>query len=92
MLPRGHIDNCIDRHYNLVISRSEKEDAMNRNYKPVDWSNFPPVEERTNFGDTNDNKLDVAIDEYEQAKNCAALAVLNAQKASRGEKPIAKAI
>ena len=65
---------------------------MNRNYKPVDWSNFPPVEERTNFGDTNDNKLDVAIGEYEQAKNCAALAVLNAKKASNGEKPIATAI
>lgn len=36
---------------------------MEYNYKPVDWSNYPPIEKYTSFGDANDNKLDVAIDE-----------------------------
>lgn len=34
---------------------------MERNYKPIDWSNFPPIEERTSFGDTNGNHLNTEI-------------------------------
>lgn len=79
---------------------------MECNYKPIDWSNYPPIEKRISFGDTNDNKLDIAIDERvvtldtsklaasisEKAIKSAALAEQNAKRASNGEKPTAKAI
>lgn len=34
---------------------------MERNYKPIDWSNFPPIEKCTSFGDTNGNHVDIAM-------------------------------
>lgn len=39
---------------------------MKRNHMPIEWSNCPPIEECTSFGDTNGNKLDITIDNIDQ--------------------------
>ena len=81
---------------------------MERNYKPIDWSNFPPIEKCTPtdgadycsraFVDADNERvitLDIsklAIPTSGDAQKCAMLAELNAKKASSGENPIAKAI
>ena len=36
---------------------------MECNHIPIDWSKLPQRHERTSFGDTNGNKLDITIDE-----------------------------
>lgn len=38
---------------------------MERKHKPIDWSNFPPIEKCTSFGDTNNNALDISIDDID---------------------------
>ena len=34
---------------------------MERIYKPIDWSNFPPIEDCISFGDTNENHLNIEV-------------------------------
>lgn len=45
---------------------SERRNIIKRNHMPIDGSNCPPIEECTSFGDTNNNKLDIAIDDINQ--------------------------
>lgn len=81
---------------------------MERNYKPIDWSNFSSIEKCTPmdgadyssraFVDADNERVitldtsKLSISTSEEAKKCAALAELNAQKASNGDRPIANAI
>ena len=53
---------------------------MECNYKPIDWSNYPPIEKRISFGDTNDNKLDIAIDERVVTLDTSKLAKSEAKR------------
>lgn len=32
----------------------------------ADWDNYPSIEKYTSLGDTNNNKLDIAIDDIDQ--------------------------
>ena len=36
-----------------------------RRYEKIDWSGCPPIEECTNMGDTNGNKMDIEVKETE---------------------------
>ena len=47
---------------------SEKENIMEHNFKPkANWNNYPKIEKCTSFGDTNNSKLDISIDDVDQS-------------------------